>query len=255
MNQSKATLCTPIAIPLSPKTALDMPKIRSKLWLFLVLPLIAGLGLLLTSQSNWHSTVAHWSAFVQPDFLAQQIANAGRWGPLLYITIIMVSVVVSQIPGAPLAVVAGAIWGPLSAGFYTILGGFGGAIIAYTLGRLIGPAIIKALTGKTLSFSTDKGTAYLGWLIFLTRLLPIFSFDLISYGAGMIRLPFTVYASATVFGMIPSTLLLTYMGDSMQLSGGAIATLSILFLTLFVAIPVLLHRVNWLNINQIIRLT
>lgn len=37
-------------------------------------------------------------------------------GPLIYMAIITVSVVVSQIPGAPLAVAAGAVWDPLLAG-------------------------------------------------------------------------------------------------------------------------------------------
>jgi uncharacterized membrane protein YdjX (TVP38/TMEM64 family) len=58
----------------------------------------------------------------------------------------------------------------------TVIGGFSGALIAYSLGRAIGPSIITALTGRTLSFAT--GQRYLCWMIFTTRLLPVFSFKM-----------------------------------------------------------------------------
>jgi len=126
---------------------------------------------------------------LSPEHLTTTIEQAGIWGPLAYIVIIMISVVVSQIPGAPLAIAAGTLWHPILAGLYTVIGGFSGALIAYSLGHRMGQPLIKALTGKTLSFSTEQGEACLGWMIFTTRLLPVFSFDLVSYGAGMADYP------------------------------------------------------------------
>ncbi|MEO1444705.1 MAG: VTT domain-containing protein [Cyanobacteria bacterium J06635_11] len=195
----------------------------------------------------------HLDFLSNPDYLTSTIAQAGLWGPLLYIVVIMISVVISQIPGAPLAIAAGTIWPPLLAGVYTVIGGFSGALIAYALGNRMGQPLIKMLTGKTLSFSTDQGESYLGWLIFTTRLLPVFSFDLVSYGAGMAGLSLPVYASATFFGMVPSTLLLTYLGNSFHLSGWAIASAAILFGVLFITLPAFMHRYNWLNLQAVIR--
>lgn len=186
---------------------------------------------------------------ISPEHLSSTIEQAGLWGPAVYIFIIAFSVVVSQIPGAPLAIAAGAFWHPLLAGIYTVIGGFSGALIAYTLGNHMGQPLIKALTGKTLSFSTEHGETYLGWMIFTTRLLPVFSFDLVSYGAGMAGLSLPVYAAATFCGMVPSTLLLTYLGNSFQFSNLAIAGMAAVFLALFVGIPTLLHRYNWLNVR------
>ncbi|MEL6777507.1 MAG: TVP38/TMEM64 family protein, partial [Cyanobacteria bacterium J06597_16] len=96
----------------------------------------------------------HLDFLSNPDYLTSTIAQAGLWGPLLYIVVIMISVVISQIPGAPLAIAAGTIWPPLLAGVYTVIGGFSGALIAYALGNRMGQPLIKMLTGKTLSFST-----------------------------------------------------------------------------------------------------
>ncbi|MEO1351542.1 MAG: TVP38/TMEM64 family protein [Cyanobacteria bacterium J06635_15] len=191
-------------------------------------------------------------SLLTPDGLKTYINQMGYWGPPLYIAIIALSVVIAQVPGAPLAVAAGAIWDPLLAGIYTVAGGFGGALIAYGLGRLMGPSVIKALTGKTLQFSKEGGEAYLGWLIFATRLLPVFSFDLMSYGAGITGLSWPIYASATFFGMIPSTLLLTYVGASFHLGGGAMGIVLGIFAVLFVGLPLLAHRYNWLNLGEIV---
>ncbi|NEP17647.1 MAG: TVP38/TMEM64 family protein [Leptolyngbya sp. SIO4C1] len=192
--------------------------------------------------------------WLSPAGLRDAMQQAGEWGPPIYIVIIALSVVVSQIPGAPLAVVAGAIWDPLLAGIYTVIGGFGGALIAYSLGKAMGQSIVKAITGRSLRFSTERGETYLGWLIFATRLLPVFSFDLISYGAGITGLSLPVYASATFLGMIPSTLLLTYLGSSFQLSGAAMLGILAGFGLLFVGLPLLAHRHNWLNLHELVQL-
>lgn len=113
--------------------------------------------------------------FINPAHLMSTLEHAGLWGPAVYIAVIAVSVVISQIPGAPLAIAAGAFWHPVLAAFYTVIGGFSGALIAYGLGHRMGQPLIKALTGKTLNLSTERGETYLGWVIFATRLLPVFS--------------------------------------------------------------------------------
>lgn len=194
---------------------------------------------------------------INPAHFISTLEHAGPWGPAAYIAIIAISVVISQIPGAPLAIAAGALWHPILAALYTIIGGFSGALIAYGLGNRMGQPLIKALTGKTLNFSTAQGEIYLGWIIFTTRLLPIFSFDLISYAAGIARLSLPIYASATLFGMIPSTLLLTGLGGSVHLSdvhfsSSAIALLLGLCFAVFVGIPALMHRYNWFNISAVV---
>jgi len=188
---------------------------------------------------------------VSPESLSAAVTQAGPWGPLLYMAVIALSVVVSQIPGAPLALVAGALWSPLLAGLYTVIGGFSGAMIAYALGKTVGQPLVKALTGKTVSFSTEHGEKTLGWLIFITRLVPVFSFDLVSYGAGMAGLSLPLYAGATLFGMVPSTMLLTFAGDRMQVSSTTMLSLGSLFVVAFIAIPTLLYRYNWLNVRSL----
>ncbi len=209
------------------------------------------LGFLLTGLGLWWG----WQSDLEiltPSGLQQIVSQSGPWGPLFYIGVLAISVVVSQIPGVPLALAAGAIWGPFLAGIYSVLGAFLGGVVAYGLGHSLGRPAVKNLTGKSISFSTERGETYIGGLIFLTRLLPIFSFDLISYGAGISGLSFPIYASATLFGMIPSTFLLTYMGATVTVGLGLGTGLAVLFAMAFVGLPWLMHRHNWLNIRELV---
>ncbi len=186
--------------------------------------------------------------------LQTAVTQVGPWGPLLYILLLVISVVVSQIPGAGLAIAAGAVWGPFTAGVYTILGGFLGALIAYSLGKAIGPSLLKALTGKSITFSKDRGERYLGGLIFLMRLVPVFSFDIISYGAGITKLSLPIYASATLLGMIPSTFLLTYLGGAFHLGPEASVGIIALFIAGLVLLPWGIRRHNWLDLKSVVQI-
>ncbi|MEO1622013.1 MAG: TVP38/TMEM64 family protein [Cyanobacteria bacterium J06632_3] len=153
--------------------------------------------------------------------MQEAMAPLGHWGPLVYMGVLALSVVISQIPGLPMAYSAGALWGPWMGGLYTVLGGFFGAMVAYFIGYTLGQSSLRHLSGRTIQFSNNKGHAFWGWMVFISRLLPVVSFDLVSYGAGVAKLSVPIYATATFFGMIPSVLLITYMGDTITMSSRA----------------------------------
>lgn len=188
-----------------------------------------------------------------PEGIKQLVDQSGVFGILAYIAIIALAVVISPIPGAPLTVAAGAIWGALPAAIYSVIGGFVGGLIAYFIGCSLGRSAVKALTGKAIYFSKDRGEWLLGGVIFITRLLPVLSFDLISYGAGLTNLSLPIYASSTLLGMIPSTLLLTYLGQSFTVGLPLGLGLSILFVLLLIVLPWGIRRYNWLNLRNIVR--
>lgn len=188
-----------------------------------------------------------------PDSFRQLVKSLGLLGPLVYISVLALSVVISPVPSAPLAVVAGAIWGSTLAGIYSVIGGFIGSLIAYFLGRTLGRSAVKGLTGKAIYFSKRRGEVYLGWLIFITRLLPVLSFDLISYGAGITGISLPIYATATLLGMIPSTFLLTYMGSAFTVQMPVAVALAVIFLIVLIALPWGIKRYNWLGMRDVIR--
>jgi uncharacterized membrane protein YdjX (TVP38/TMEM64 family) len=58
---------------------------------------------------------------------------------------------------------------------------------------------------------------YLTIIVFATRLLPIFNFDIISYAAGLTRMNPWKFALATFLGMLPATYFFAYSGESLIL--------------------------------------
>lgn len=188
------------------------------------------------------------------DGLKLAIQHWGWLGVLAYISILVLSVVISPIPSAPLAVAAGMVWGPVLAGIYSVIGGFLGGLLAYFIGYTLGRSAVHALTGKFIYFSKNRGEVYLGWIIFITRLLPVLSFDLISYGAGVTGLSLPIYATATLLGMIPSTFFLTFLGATFTVGLPLGIILSMLFLILLIGLPYAIHRYNWFNMRDIVHL-
>ena len=180
-------------------------------------------------------------------------ASLGRWGPVLYIVLVALAVVVSQIPGIPLTIAAGALWGLLPATLYSIIGSFCGGMIAYFLGRSLGRSAMQVLTGKVLIFDKARGERYLALVILISRALPVFPFDIISYAAGLSGLSVSLYAIATFLGIIPSIFLLTYLGSAFVISLPFALGLSAIAAVTLVAIPVLIRRYNWLGLKDSIR--
>lgn len=231
------------------KSNLNQKQYRlSSPWFWGVMAMLLSLGILVMTD---HFPTLDLQVFTVEGF--QDLVNRiDPWGPIAYMGLLIISVVASQIPGAPLAIAAGAIWGPLTAGVYTIIGGFLGAMLAYGLGKHLGQSFFQTLTGKKITISPDLATNLMGWFIFITRLVTVLSFDLVSYGAGMAGLSLPIYAAATFVGMIPSTLLLTSIGgiaDSSQMLG-----LTSLLLISIVVLPIVLFRITGDRLKTLIQI-
>ena len=56
-----------------------------------------------------------------------------------------------------------------------------------------------------------------GHLAFFGRFLPIISFNLINYVAGLTRMSLSTFALATGIGILPMTVLMVLMGDNIEL--------------------------------------
>ena len=187
-----------------------------------------------------------------PQVLRYYVRSLGLWGPIAYIGLLALTVVVSQLPGVPLAVAAGLVWGSLLGGAYTVAGGFLGSLIAYYLGRTLGRSAMRSLTGKVITFSRAKGAFYLSWVVFISRLLPIVPFDVVSYASGVTGLNLPLYAAATLLGMIPSVLLLTRLGSAVVLSPVLALGLSVVA-ALSLLVLVWLIRANRLGLRDLLQ--
>ena len=79
--------------------------------------------------------------------LKTTILGFGLWAPLLYIGFYALASLLF-IPGSPLTLVGGALFGPWLGTLYTVIGATTGAVLAFMLSRAVGHRFISYGTGK-----------------------------------------------------------------------------------------------------------
>lgn len=149
------------------------------------------------------------------------VLAGGVFGPLALILLLALAIVASPLPSAPIAMVAGAIYGSVWGTLLTIAGSCLGATTAFLLARTVAYDAVRSwrLVQKPLE-QLERGRSQ-NWLmaaVFVTRLAPFLSFDAISYAAGLTPLTFWRFLVATLLGVTPISFLLAYGGSAVIIS-------------------------------------
>ena len=137
------------------------------------------------------------------DFSAvtEWLNSLGVWGPLGVIAAMITAILISPIPSAPIALSAGAAYGHTWGTLYVLIGSEIGAVLAFLIARCLGHETLHRRFGNTLNRGLVGSQSALMWTVFVSRLLPFISFDIVSYAAGLSSLPFWRFALATFAGI------------------------------------------------------
>jgi uncharacterized membrane protein YdjX (TVP38/TMEM64 family) len=173
--------------------------------------------------------------------LQRAAVRLGPYGPALIIGLMTVAIVMSPIPSAPIALASGAAYGHIWGTLYVAFGSEVGALIAFSIARLIGHDALRTWLGKRLSmgglrrFTTSQNA--LMAVVFASRLMPFLSFDLVSYAVGLTPLKLWRFALATLLGILPASFLLAHFGDEFASGDLQRAGLSVLVLGIIILLP------------------
>jgi uncharacterized membrane protein YdjX (TVP38/TMEM64 family) len=156
--------------------------------------------------------------------LQDWIKNLGALGPLVFILIYVVAVV-AALPASPISVAAAALFGSVGGVILVNIGATLGAALAFLVGRYVAREAVVNWLGHNEKFRRLDGlTAEHGAIIVaLTRLVPLFPFNLLNYGFGLTRVPFWTYVFWTWLCIIPGTVLYVVGADAL-LQGAAQGT-------------------------------
>jgi uncharacterized membrane protein YdjX (TVP38/TMEM64 family) len=171
--------------------------------------------------------------------IKKMVQRAGIWGPLLVIALMTFAVVMSPLPSAPIALASGAAYGHFLGTLYVLAGAEAGALIAFGLARVLGRETLHHWFGERLEIGLLGSQNTLMLTVFLSRLLPFISFDLVSYAAGLSYLRFWRFAFATLAGIIPASFLLAHFGAEITTTNFSGAAWSALLLGAITGLPVL----------------
>ncbi len=177
------------------------------------------------------------ASFFKPEQIEIWLADSGSFAPVLYMLIMCMAVVISPIPSLPLDIAAGAFFGPVLGTIYSVAGALGGAVISFMIARFLGRELVEKYLGGHVNFCESCSDKILTKIVFLSRLLPVVSFDIISYGAGLTKMSLKKFSVATFLGMVPLTFLYNYSGSVLVFGSGLSFSLGVLMVVLFFLVP------------------
>lgn len=149
------------------------------------------------------------------------IDGAGIFGPLVYMAILVVAVLISPFPLTPLMIIAVLLFGPVKTAIYSAIGGTIGSLLAFRIGRAYGRAWVEKRFGK-VSFTEKLHPRKVALAIIVGRILPYDGADIIGYGAGLTRIKTRHFLLASVFGGLPGLIVFAAIGGSLVLGPGPI---------------------------------
>jgi uncharacterized membrane protein YdjX (TVP38/TMEM64 family) len=89
-----------------------------------------------------------------------------------------------------------------------------GASLAFGLSRVFGRPFVKAVVARRdWQMLDDWAGEHAAEMVFLARFLPIISFNLVNYAAGLTKISWWTFGWTTGVGVLPVTILMAAMGD------------------------------------------
>jgi uncharacterized membrane protein YdjX (TVP38/TMEM64 family) len=142
------------------------------------------------------------------------INGLGPAGVLVFILLYMASTVFF-LPGSVLTLGAGFVFGVIKGTILVSAGSTLGATAAFIVGRYLARDWVAARIERNKKFKAiDEAVAGEGWkIVGLTRLSPIFPFNLLNYAFGLTKVKLLHYVIASWIGMIPGTIMYVYLGS------------------------------------------
>lgn len=136
------------------------------------------------------------------------ISAYGLLGPLFFIFLIALGIILAPINGFLIWLPGFYIFGLEKVTIYSFTGGLIGASTAFFIARKFGRPVVMKLVGKKEMVRVDKLTEELGIkALWILRLFGGTLFDAISYAAGLTNIKLKDFLIITFFGPIPMTLL------------------------------------------------
>jgi uncharacterized membrane protein YdjX (TVP38/TMEM64 family) len=214
---------------------------NDRVWVCLLKAALLAVLVVVLCVLAWHDLPPEW---LDSRWLEAWIKGMGILAPLAYILLRAVAIVLTVFPNAPLDVAGGVLFGPFLGTVYSLIGSEAGAIACYILAHALGREAITRLLHREIAFSGHFPQRQLAYIVLFARLDPVFSFALVSYGAGLTGMSLRAFALATLIGMTPGTILLNYYGKTF-FSGVSMMQqiiLGLALVALLLAIPVWIRR-------------
>lgn len=148
--------------------------------------------------------------------LQQYVSEKGKWAPYLFIFIQFFQVTILPIPGTITIIAGTALFGPLKASLYSLVGIMIGSIASFAIGKTLGYKVSAWFVGeetldKWLKAVKGKDKVLLTFMF----LLPFFPDDILCIVAGLSTMGWTYFIIMTAVCRTVSVFTTAYFGSGM----------------------------------------
>jgi uncharacterized membrane protein YdjX (TVP38/TMEM64 family) len=149
--------------------------------------------------------------------IGQYVKDFGPYGPLVFIALQALQVVVSPVPGEATGILGGYLFGTLPGLIYSMIGLTIGSSTCFGLARWLGLPFVRRLVTPETYHRFDFLTRAKGELVvFVLFLFPGFPKDILCYILGLSPLPFGTFLLLSTVGRIPGTWILSMQGAQVR---------------------------------------
>ena len=182
----------------------------------------------------FHGWFVHiFNLFKDPQVMREYIAAYGPLAPVISALLMIFQSVAAPLPAFLITFANGLLFGVWWGAALSWSSAMLGAALCFFIARYFGrPVVVKLVSEPALASSDRFFERYGKHAVLIARLVPIISFDVISYGAGLTGMEFLGFCLATGIGQLPATILYSYLGDE------ATGTIKILFWAFGVVIAI-----------------
>lgn len=186
---------------------------RSRWWKLVVGLAVVGTGV----AAARHFGVSDLFTLDNIDRLGAWFDGLGWWAPVAFI-VLWVASAVFFLPGLILTLAGGLIFGAVWGTVWTTVGANLGAVAAFLIGRYLARATVENMMEKHGGLKKiDDGVRRQGWrMLMITRLVPVFPFNLQNYAYGLTDIPLKTYVLVTLPCMLPATIAFNFAAGSVR---------------------------------------
>lgn len=145
-------------------------------------------------------------------FLKKMVEENLFLASIVYTIVTIIGCVVLALPGVTFAIAAGLIFGPVLGTIVCSVATTLGAMLAFLVGRFFLKDSIKPMAMKNKYLKKwlfdESGNNEL-FVLMITRLVPIFPYNLQNFAYGVTDIKFSTYSIASLIFMIPGTAMYT----------------------------------------------
>lgn len=155
------------------------------------------------------------------------VTSFGIGGWLLVLCIQIIQIVIAFIPGEPVEILAGVLYGGFGGLFLCLLGCIIASSAIFMLSKRFGAPLVLKLFGKSKldEFAFLKDAKKLETIVFILFLIPGTPKDMLTYVVGTSPMKLTQFLTISTFARIPSIISSTFIGSTIRQGEWATAIL------------------------------